>query len=117
MSFKDFIEANKQKSSTTELVWAVIRSDGYLVVWNSQVRQAVCKKFSGLKPENVFTSYEIRDGKWKGREVRPVFIDATCMCASHDDALMNLSVKELLRRAGATTTQQAPQQEATDAKE
>ncbi len=96
---KEFIEANRQKGSTTELVWAVIRADGYLVVLNESSKQALIKKFTALRAENVFTLYEIRDGKWRGRETRPVFIDVSCSQQPLEDPIMGLSLKELVRRA------------------
>ncbi len=99
---KQFIEANRQKGSTTELVWAVIRADGFLVVHNESSKQSILKKFTALKPENVFTMYEIRDGKWRGREARPVFIDVACAAQPLDDPMMGLSVKELIKRAKQT---------------
>lgn len=103
MSVKDFIEHNRQKGSTTELVWAVIRADGYLVVPNHSSRQAIIKKYTALKPENVFTLYEFKKDAWRGREQRPVFIDASCMAVQDEDPLLSLPVKELLRRAKAST--------------
>lgn len=102
MSVKEFVEHNRQKVSTTELVWAVIRADGYLVVANHSTKAALLKKFTALKPENVFTTYELKGSSWKDREQRPVFVDASCMALQEEDPLMGLTVKELLRRAKAT---------------
>ncbi len=108
MSVKDFIEANRQKGSTTELVWAAIRADGYLVMPNLSLKQSVLKRFTALKPENVFTLPEIEKGTWKGREQRPVFFDTSCLAApGAEDPMLGLTVKELLKRAKATKKEQA----------
>lgn len=110
MSFKDFIEHNRQKNSTTELVWAVIRADGYFVVSNHSTKASILKKYTALKADNVFTVYDLKKDGWKGREQRPVFIDAPCMATQDEDPLMGLSVKELLRRASAAPKQAEPAQ-------
>lgn len=107
---KEFIEHNRPKGSIVELVWAVIRADGYLIVANPSSKQSVLKKFTSLKPENVFYVSEINRGVWKGREARPVFVDPLCFYSSpvSEDPIMGLSLKELVRRAKLATKQETP---------
>lgn len=105
--FNDFIDANRQKGSTTELVWAAVRADGYLVVWNERAKQAVLKQFTTLKEENVFTVSDIKNERWRGREARPVFVDAACFCVeSPEDPIMAFTLREIIRRAKLVASSQ-----------
>ena len=102
--FKDFIDANRQSGSTTELVWATIRCDGYLVVGNLPIKKRLLEKFPALNADNVYTPGETKDpnGRWKGKPSKPVFFDTSALVAIPEPEgteLMGLTLREVLRRA------------------
>jgi hypothetical protein len=82
--YSKFIECNRQMGSTTELVKAALGVDGYIVVHNYSMKKTILKAHPTLKGERVLTLNDIRNMTYAGRDSRPIFIDAACLCLLTD---------------------------------
>lgn len=76
---QEFFDQNRRTGSTTNIVFIAALSGGYLVVGNSFVKRGILAQFPGFDDKCIITLNEIRDGKFRGRQSRPVFIDVTAL--------------------------------------
>ena len=72
MSLQQFIDVNRTQGSTTELLRTALLVDGYFVVHNMHTKMWLVKQFPMLR---CVTISEIHEGKLRGCQARPVFVD------------------------------------------